>query len=288
MDKKALLATIYTKIDELPTLPAVVPKLLSLMEDATSDTRAVTEAVSHDPSLTAKILKVANSAYYGFPQEITDLERGVALLGFNMVKSLALSLGVLRNLQSDKTRPHFSQEDLWLHSVGVATAMRELGLRHGKGEDNDTLFIVGLLHDVGKVVLDQFFSDLFQRAFDRSISRNEALHLSEREIIGFDHGQVGGYLLDRWKFPEIISHPIAIHHQTDLPEDGNPSDLAILRIADALSSQIILEESDASLIPQIGARDLETLQMKEEDVADITNYLEGTKAGIHAFFNAMI
>jgi HD-like signal output (HDOD) protein len=91
MDEEVIKNHIYAKVDELPTLPAVVPKLLSLMEDAGSDIAQVTHVISQDPALTSKILKVANSAYYGFPKRIDDLERAVALLGFNMVKSLALS-----------------------------------------------------------------------------------------------------------------------------------------------------------------------------------------------------
>ena len=102
MDTGTIRARIYSKIDELPTLPTVITRILSLLEDANTNATDITEAISRDPALTSKILKVANSAYYGFSQLISDLERAVALLGFNMVKSLALSIGVMKTLPTEK------------------------------------------------------------------------------------------------------------------------------------------------------------------------------------------
>ena len=166
MKTEELRAKIFSTIDELPTLPTVVPKLLNLMDGSRSNATQVTETISRDPALTSKLLKAANSAYYGFPQEITDLERAVALLGFNMVKSLALSVGVFQTLGSGKNTPCFSMEGLWIHSLSVATVIRELAKRLGKEDEKAHLFVVGLLHDIGKVVLDQFFNELFQQALE--------------------------------------------------------------------------------------------------------------------------
>jgi HD-like signal output (HDOD) protein len=116
MEKDKLREKIYSKIDEIPTLPIVIPKLLSLIESDKSNVADIADAISRDPALTSKILKVANSAYYGFSQGISSLEKAVSLLGFNMVQSLALSIGVLRSLPAGKISTHFSQKGLWIHS----------------------------------------------------------------------------------------------------------------------------------------------------------------------------
>ena len=163
MDQETIRAKIYSKIDELPTLPTVVTKILSLVEDNRSGASDITEAIMKDPALTSKILKVANSAYYGFSKEVSDLNRALALLGFNMVKSLALSMGVLRSLPNQDNSSSFSISRLWLHSVRVATLLKEFGSTPGHNEDQEYLFITGLLHDIGMVVFDQFFSDLFHK-----------------------------------------------------------------------------------------------------------------------------
>jgi len=289
MEKNELRVKIYSKIDELPTLPAVVPKLLSLMESTTSDASDVTDAISRDPALTSKILKVANSAYYGFPQSIKDLERAVALLGFNMVRSLALSTGILRSLPAGKKSSYFSQKDLWLHSVAVATVIKELGKRFGQGGDHEYRFIVGLLHDIGMVVLDQFFNELFEQALVEAHEQEKTeLYLAERKVIGFDHGEVGAMLLSRWKFPDVISNPIAVHHEPEEQEGSSSVDVAMLRIADTLSHELDSEKDVPLKRPEIQDADLKTLHMKEKDIDEMKAYLKDVEDGINDFFNAMI
>lgn len=289
MEKNELRVKIYSKIDELPTLPAVVPKLLSLIESTSSNASIITDAISRDPALTSKVLKVANSAYYGFPQGISDLERAVALLGFNMVKSLAISIGVFRSLPPDKKSPYFSQKELWLHSATVATVMKEMGKRYGKSDNHEHLFIIGLLHDIGMVVFDQFFSELFQQALEEAQNLEMGkLYMAERKVIGSDHGEVGAILLTRWKFPDMISNPIAVHHQAEVPEETSAPDVAMLRIADTLSNELNPDKSDTRMPPEIYEADLKVLEMEEKELEDMKAFLHSVEDGINSFFNAMM
>ncbi len=210
---------IYSKIDELPTLPVVLPKLLSLIESDQGNFTRATDVILSDPSLTSKILKVANSAYYGFSQQITTLKGAVALLGFSMVKSLALSMGVFHTLPGSGEGNHFSQKGLWVHSLAVATVMAELDKRFGEKDGSEHIFVTGLLHDIGKIVLAHFFSDIFQQVLDEiHEAKDEEYYEIERSVIGFDHGEIGAMLLERWKFPEVICNAVALHHKRDLPE----------------------------------------------------------------------
>ena len=289
MDKTDLRTKIFSKIDELPTLPVVLPRLLNLMESEKSDASDIAHVISNDPALTSKILKVANSAYYGFAQEICSLDRAVPLLGLNMVRSLALSIGVIGSLPKggDKSR-HFSREDLWIHSLAAATVVQELGKRNGKREKNEHLFIVGLLHDIGKIVLDQFFSEPFGQALEEAWSREDlSLYMAERKIIGMDHGEVGNMLLRRWKFPNIISDPISVHHQTEIPEGINLTDLALLRVADSLSKELGFGQGESFAYPETYEADIEMLGINEEGLSDMKAYLTDAKDGIYDFFSAL-
>ncbi|MBW1916008.1 MAG: HDOD domain-containing protein [Deltaproteobacteria bacterium] len=280
---------IYSKIDELPTLPSVVPRLLNLVEDKRTNAADITDLISHDPALAAKVMKVANSAYYGFSQEISDLNRAVALLGLNMVKSLALSIGVLRNLPPGKKSSGFSQKDLWLHSVAVAATIKEIGERHMKGVDLDHLFMLGLLHDIGIIVLDQFFPELFKKVLDESLNlKYRELHIAEQRAIGLDHGEIGAMLLIRWKFPEAISSPIAVHHQAVLPDGADSRDVAILRVADVISHEIGLDMEGPVIVRKILECDLDVLGIGEQDLLDLKEYMGSQKEGITAFFKAMV
>ena len=288
MEKDELRAKIYSKIDEIPTLPVIIPKLLTLMENDKTDAADVADVISRDPALTSKILKVANSAYYGFSKGISSLEKAVPLLGFNMVQSLALSIGVLRSFPEGKKSTHFSQQDLWIHSLAVATVMKELGKRFGKGEDREYLFIMGLLHDIGKIVLDQYFGELFHRAIEEFHNLgNIELHQAETREIGVDHGEVGAMLLTRWKFPDKICNAIAVHHRSEIPEGTNCDDVAMLRTADVLAHELGLEEGGNPMPPEIHDADLKILEMDENQLEDIRAYLLDLKDGIYDFYRSM-
>lgn len=288
MEIEQIRKTIYSRIDELPTLPAVVPKLLSTLNDSSSNAEDVTDVISRDPALTSKILKVANSAYYGFPQAISDLERAIALLGFNMVKSLALSIGVIRALPSDTKTSNFSWEGLWIHSLSVATLVSEVNKSFGTGQDRDDLFIIGLLHDTGKVVLNQFFDELYEKVL-QEVGELEGMqiHNAEKNVIGFDHGEVGSMLLNRWKFPAVISQPIELHHKSDIPEGAYANEIAMLRIADTLSQEQGFGDVGNPEPPPFHKADLEQLNLDEDGLNNLRDFLEKAKEGIEAFFNAM-
>lgn len=288
MEIEELKARIYARIDELPTLPAVVPRLLNLVEDPKVTTREITAAIAHDTALTAKILKVANSAYYGFSQEISSLDRAVALLGFNMVKSLALSIGVMKAMPGKKDATNFSREGLWIHNLAVGTAMKMMADGLGKAEEGEHLFVVGLLHDIGKVVLDQFFSNDFNRVLDQASEESGAqLCEMERKIIGIDHGEVGGILLERWKFPSMIRIPIAFHHRTDLPAEMDLYAFSMLRISDGMVQNMALGESGNASAPRMLEVDLKRLGIDQNTIVEIKDRVENAREGILAFFNAI-
>jgi len=292
MERNELKARIYSRIDELPTLPVVIPRLLSLMDDPKTGTREITEAISHDTALTAKILKVANSAYYGFSQEISRLDRAVALLGFNMVKSLALSVGVIKAMPKAKDAGLFSREGLWIHNLAVGTAVKMVAERLGKGEEAERLFVVGLLHDIGKVVLDLFFSDDFARALEQVLERvndggGTQLYEMERKNIGLDHGEVGGILLERWKFPGMIRMPIAFHHQDVLPGDIDLVDFSMLKISDALVQEMALGNSGNASPPRVREADIERLGIDQKAIGEIKDQIALARDGIFAFLGAI-
>ena len=286
MDKHQFRKLIYTRVDQLPTLPAALPRLLGLMEDENAGPGQIVEAISTDPALTSKILQVANSAYYGFSKTIANLERAVPLLGLNMVKSLALTMGVLRSLPAGRDDIHFSSQGLWTHSLAVATAINELGKRLRL--ETEYLFTLGLLHDVGKVVLFHYLPEIYIQALEEAVRRQgEDLALVEREVMGLDHGQVGQMLLKRWKFPDLIARPIGAHHLPQIPERVDEVDLALLKAADyaALASGV-----GAAGNPHLGPLPgwvFEILKIESGQLEDLVHFMEGRAEEISAFYQAM-
>ena len=288
IDIHTLKKTIYARIDELPTLPVVVPKILKLVENDRTSATDLTDVISKDPALTAKILKAANSAYYGFSQEINSLDHAVALLGLNMVKSLALSIGVVRSLPSQERHPTFSREGLWMHCLAVASTVRELGNRRLSGRESDYLFVLGLLHDIGKLVLDQFFHEPFQQAM-KAVGEPDTRepYQAERLFIGLDHGEIGAMLLTRWQFPSKIIGPIAVHHRHTVQEGTSAWDTALIRVADVIARQINLGETGHMGPADFYPPDLDMLNLTESDLAELKKHLDDRREEIQDFFQAM-
>ncbi len=270
-----VLRTVYARVQTLPALPAAVPRILALAADPETGAREITGAVSRDPALAADVLKVANSAYYGFRREVDSLDRAVALLGVNMVRSLAVSVGVARVLPPARTEG-FRQEDLWVHSAAVAAAARGLCRRAGRA-DGEQLFLAGLLHDVGKVVLAHHFPGPFGRALAAARADGVPLHEAERSEVGLDHAAVGGMLLDRWNFPEVLRAPVAGHHG-DPAGDG----VALVAAADALARQAGIGDGGnptPARAPSAG--------LPAEALAAEREALEAARDGIEAFARVM-
>ncbi len=290
MDKEFLRKKIFAKINNLPALPVVIPKLLNLLEKRETTTSQIVDTVSHDPALTSKILQVANSAYYGFPQKISSLDRAIALLGFNMVKSLALSIGVIHTLPRTTFQQRFSHEDLWVHSLAVATLMRQLGKSIKLDtEASETLFVIGLLHDVGKIVLDQFFTEEFHKALSLMASDPTIpFHEAELETIGIDHGETGGLLLSRWRFPQSIVQPIHAHHQKDeIPTQADRSDVALLRVCDSVAQKSGVGTGGNLLPLPMQEEDLDVLGFDSQTLVEAEKYLQDIQKDIYTFYRAM-
>jgi len=199
------------RIQELPTLPAVYHRVRELLDGGSSSAAQVEEVISHDPAITAKLLKLVNSSHYGFRERISSVAHAIALIGFQGVKNLVLTLSVFPALKGGKR--DFSEEarKFWLHSVGVAAAMRALaGILHFASREE--AFTFGLLHDIGKVAMCQVMRDELVAAEALAGERNEPLHEVEREVLGFNHSDVGRLLSGKWNFADDMAEVIGCHH----------------------------------------------------------------------------
>ncbi len=287
MEAEALKRRIYARIDELPTIPAVIPRLARVLADEGHEIKEAIEVISQDPALTSKILKVANSAYYGFPQEITTLERAVALLGSNMVKSLAVSVGVVHSLPKGKGCGAFSLNGLWVHSLAVANAARKLSaLAEAKGRE-EVYFIMGLLHDIGKLVLAEFFPEEFAESLGQTVKCNIPLAQAEKETIGMDHGEVGGMLLERWKFPAEIRIPIQLHHREGQVPNEYKKAVRLLHIADEIAREVGVGEAGNMAPPSVLEAELDQLRIKGGELEKVKQSLEASAEELQNLFHVM-
>ncbi len=206
---------IRERVGNLPTLPDVALKLLELTGDDDASIKELVQIISHDPAISSRILKVANSAYYGFARQVTAIDHAIPLLGLDMVRSLALSMKVFDYFRGIKSGGFFTLSDFWLHSIAVSSIARDFVQLVPLGP-RELLFTTGLLHDIGKLllldILDVQYLDLI-----RSVEREKTqLFEMEKRYLGMDHAETGAFLLERWSFPQEI---ITIVHDHHLPLD---------------------------------------------------------------------
>ena len=271
--------------DDLPRLPDAVAKLLQLMNKEESSIDEIVAVIEPDPSLTTKILRSANSAYYGFARTIPSLQRAIPLLGLSMVRTMALSIGAMQGFPQQANTPGFDRDRLWVHCLAVGGGMERLGKMLGL--EADYLFLLGFLHDVGQLVLDKYFSAEFARCLAMVREKGMCLHEAELEVLGIDHAEVGLLLLHRWKFPEVLIQPVKLHHSAELPKGPDTVDIAMLRVANSLA-----HEADAGLdhAPHDEgplATDLEFLGIKPEILEEIRGLMTNAREDAESLYAAM-
>ena len=231
---------------ELPTIPAVVAKILQLCNKSDGHCRELVAVIENDQALAGKTLRLANSAFFGQSRRVATIPRAIILLGFSTVRNLTLSVKVWDALGGGVSRSRL--EPLWTHSIACAVAARTLTVRLHAG-DPDESFTAGLLHDVGRLILAMRFRDAYWKAVD-GVAEIESIDAVERETFGVDHAEVAGWMLEAWALPLAIVEAVRVHH-------ANPERLAaqgMIAITDRLLSGTDLATSE------IGPRALEVLE----------------------------
>jgi signal transduction histidine kinase/HD-like signal output (HDOD) protein len=224
---------VLERITQPPPSP-VAAKILEVTQDERAGARALAEVIAKDQAFTVRVLRIVNSAYYGLQQRVTTVSRAVAVLGFDTIRTLALTLYTLGAFQQDKNSI-INLEYLWEHSLGCATGARRITARVGHTPPEEA-FVAGLLHDMGKVLFYQYFKKEFIEAV--KIAEEEGISLSEAEtrILGTDHATAGEAWARKWNLPFIIQHAMRFHHHPLLlPEAVDASvrqTVAIVHIAD--------------------------------------------------------
>jgi HD-like signal output (HDOD) protein len=208
MDKK--LENIITRIEELPTLPIVSQKILQLMADENVSYRDIVKLVENDQSLALKIMKIANSAFFGSLTKISSLEHAMVKLGMNEVRSIVLAVSVY-DFFSNTDSGSFDRERFWKHGIICSQTAKYLGSHYRIGND-DTLFLSGLVHDMGKAVLDEYFHDEFLNIINYLEMKKSTFSEAEKAILGTTHYQIAAKLLSQWKFPKKIILQVLYHH----------------------------------------------------------------------------
>jgi putative nucleotidyltransferase with HDIG domain len=224
------LERIKNYIGSMPSLPTTVAKVLEICNSPKTSPTDLNRVISLDPVLMGRVLKLINSAYYGLGQQITSLVRAIIMLGINTVKNLALSTAVLDNLGKKGDFRALNMEGFWRHSLAVGSTARLIARKRGVSQlKHEEYFAAGLLHDIGKIPLNNVLSAEYVGAMALSDRERIPLYLAEKRSLDLDHGMVGGLIADAWKLDRSIGDAIRFHHSPELcPADDRELLLAII------------------------------------------------------------
>ena len=273
---------IVQRMTSLPTLPVILHNIVQCIDDPESSAADLQEIISNDPSISSRILFVANSAAYRRSAEITDIQHAVVALGFDTVLDLALCVSFARFFSSARGSGSFDRGQFWMHCMGAGMAARTLA-RLSRYDNPDLAFLLGLVHDVGKVALDHLFLDEFEQAVVRSRAEDRDLCACEHDIIGVTHTDVGAWLAGRWQFPQGIAAGIEYHHNLDFSPPEFQSEVFLTFLADAVVRQHGFGASGNGAVPAVPAVVLRGLELSEGDIKKTLEALEGHRAQAEQF-----
>ncbi len=233
MKSKKELDKIIASIGDLPSIPKVVAQVMELTEKPGVPVSEVSALIEQDMGLTAKLLKVSNSSYYGMRQVIGTLKLALVILGIKEVRNIVVGISVMDTLKDPSTSFLLNEEGLWDHSASVASFSKKLGVQLEldlQGED----FIAGLLHDIGKLVLWKQMPDEYEEIYHAAKEQEVPLFQLEQQELGFDHADIAAALAASWSLPDSLTDALSCHHPHDdrtMADCANPQLCAVVRIA---------------------------------------------------------
>ena len=254
-------------VGNLITLPDVFIRINQLVEDPNSSIADIAKVAGHDPSFTVRLLRVANSSFYGFSSTVDTVSKAVSIIGTSQIRSLALATSVAKTFEG-LPNTLVSMQDFWKHSLYTALIARILA-KSAKRIDPDSIFTAGLLHDIGELVIFNRLPQEAQASLQLVLDSGDEIPIyqAEQQTIGFDHAKVGGELARQWKLPPMLEECVEFHHDIEA-KLRYPREVALIHIANILALMAEVHTQDRSDVSPINPVAWEMVGLDPEDVID--------------------
>lgn len=273
-DKRNDTQRIVGDLKSMPTLPGLIAKLGAIAENNKASAQEVARVVSMDPVLSAKVLRLVNSAFYGFSRRVSTVSNAIILLGVNVVKSLTISSSIFEIMEQNIV-------GLWEHSMGVAVAANIIA-RELKLPEPEETSTVALLHDIGKVAIKIRLEDDYSRLTSLIKEKELSMAAAERELLGTDHAEIGERMARTWLLPEKLIEPIACHHNVE-KSTVHRAKTSVVHIADVLIKASGFGLSGDDIVPQIQPVAWQKLGLTEDCLEQIIDKVEDKLVEVRQF-----
>lgn len=258
--------SLVNKSLDLVSPPNTYIQLDNLIQDPDSTIEEVSTVINTDPALAARLLKIVNSPFYGFPSQINTISRAITVIGTRELTHLVLATSVMNSF-SGIPSSLINMTEFWRHSLACAITAKLTAKACGQGA-TERFFIAGLLHNIGSLVIYQTVPELAREALNSAEFGHEVLCDAEKRVIGFDHTEAGLALVNAWRLPPSLGEVVRYHHQPDLAESF-PLEVSIVHIADIMASSVPFGHSGDQHVPPLSPAAWELLGLDVTEVPDI-------------------
>ncbi len=261
-------------IIQLPALPAIAVEVASLIDNPNTSVSRITQVISADQVLTAKVLKIANSPFYGFQKKISTLDFAIMVLGFDSLKEILISVSLISAFKKRQDK-YFNSREFWEHSLASGIAARTLARQLGYRISGES-FIAGLLHDIGILVTHQYFYEDYKRIVETVTEGKATFEDTEQGVLFATHGEIGGWLAERWNLPDQLIEAIKFHHRPEMAE-RNPQLTALIHFVDYLCHKLGIGALSYEKIENYSPEALKILNLSEAEITQSFLDTFGTK-----------
>jgi HD-like signal output (HDOD) protein len=249
------------KISSIPTLPLVLDRITKLLQNPQTSADEIGRAVTTDQSLSSKVLKLVNSAFYGFPGSISTITHAVVILGFATIKNIVLTASIFDIFKkSENALGGFNMEKFWLHSIACGAGAKAIAKFVGSC-DKEECFIGGLIHDLGKIILCQNLPKEFEAVMQLTTQKDQLFYESEMALFEASHQEIGGILVENWNLPVSLQGAVKFHHTPAMAGSG-VTIAGVVHLADILVRALDLGNGGDQKIPAISEQVWQELGMQ--------------------------
>ena len=231
---KQRIDSIIGNLDQLPNFPEVASKVINMVSNPDVSFKQVAQEISKNQAMTANILKLCNSAYFSKGNEITSIDRAIVTLGLKEVKDIVLLVTAKPVLEKPVVGYDLGQGDLWKQGLAVATMSRDIALNKKKKEIADVVFTGGIIHNVGKVVIALYVQQAFKKILERVQAQSIPFHQAEKDIMGYNHQEVGEKILEKWNFPPVLRSIVRFYQEPENAPAEHRLEVSIVHVANAI------------------------------------------------------
>jgi len=273
---------ILAAVKDIPPLPAIIPRVMGVLNDPDSTVDELSEILGSDQAIASKLLRLSNSAFYGYSKHIGTIQDAVVLLGFKTIKGLIYALSLYSSFSQNVGGYAMKKGELWRHSLTAAFVARTISAKCRIGNP-DQAFVAGLMHDIGKTVLGEFLGKSSDAVINSVECNNISFIEAEREVLGVTHPEIGAELCEKWNLPVELQEAVMYHHSPSECESDNPlvyivhiADIVCLMLGVGIGVDGLTYELDDSALAAIG-KDISFIDdiviETEKQLADIDSLL---------------